>query len=67
MVPLSPQRELVLLLCQVGDAKAAGATIVTGGTQVDHSGFSREPTLITNIRWSRPLVIRASSVDRLRV
>jgi len=48
--PLVAKRQLDLLVEQVADAKAKGATIVTGGEVVtDMDGAYFQPTIITNI------------------
>ncbi|MFC0397901.1 NAD-dependent succinate-semialdehyde dehydrogenase [Paraburkholderia rhizosphaerae] len=53
--PISSERALDGLLKQIGDAKAAGATIVHGGKRIDRAGFYLEPTIITNITRDNPL------------
>ncbi|CAB3768265.1 NAD-dependent succinate-semialdehyde dehydrogenase [Paraburkholderia solisilvae] len=52
--PVSSERALDVLLKQIDEAKAGGATIVHGGKRVDRSGFYLEPTIITDIDRNNP-------------
>jgi succinate-semialdehyde dehydrogenase/glutarate-semialdehyde dehydrogenase len=52
--PVSSERALDVLLKQIDEAKAGGATIVHGGKRVDRAGFYLEPTIITNINRDNP-------------
>ncbi|OCC10947.1 NAD-dependent succinate-semialdehyde dehydrogenase [Streptomyces sp. PTY087I2] len=53
--PLASERALDGLLRQIGEAKAAGGTVVTGGNRLDRPGFYLEPTIITGITEDNPL------------
>ncbi|CAM2154604.1 Succinate-semialdehyde dehydrogenase [NADP(+)] [Pararobbsia alpina] len=53
--PLVSERALEVLLKQIDDAKAGGATIIHGGKRVNRPGYFLEPTLITDIAPSNPL------------
>jgi succinate-semialdehyde dehydrogenase / glutarate-semialdehyde dehydrogenase len=53
--PLVSERALEGLLKQIEDAKAAGATIVQGGSRVNRPGFFLQPTIISDIAPDNPL------------
>lgn len=53
--PLVSEKALLGLLQQIADAKAAGATVITGGTRIDSPGFYLAPTIITGITRDNPL------------
>lgn len=56
--PISSERAVVGLIEQVEAAKAAGATIVTGGKRIDRPGFYMEATVITDIDEHNPLYLQ---------
>ncbi|HDR9872873.1 TPA: NAD-dependent succinate-semialdehyde dehydrogenase [Burkholderia cenocepacia] len=53
--PLFSEDALEKLIDQIARAKAAGATVVTGGNRIDRPGFYLEPAIVTNINTSNPL------------
>lgn len=55
--PVSSESAVLGLAKQVEKAKAAGATIVTGGKRADRPGFYMEATVITDIDENNPLYV----------
>jgi succinate-semialdehyde dehydrogenase / glutarate-semialdehyde dehydrogenase len=55
LAPVSSERTLESLLCQIEAARIGGATIVAGGKRVDRPGFYIEPTVITDIDHANPI------------
>lgn len=55
MGPLISARALEGLLHQIGQARAGGATILTGGKRAERPGFFLEPTAITDIAPDNPI------------
>jgi succinate-semialdehyde dehydrogenase/glutarate-semialdehyde dehydrogenase len=53
--PVSSERALNGLLAQIDQARAAGATVLTGGKRADRKGFYLEPTVITDITEDNPI------------
>ncbi len=47
--PLSRKVQMEILLRQVSDAVAKGATLVTGGKVIEKKGYYFEPTVLTNV------------------
>ena len=52
--PLSTESALIQLLDQIERAVANGATLVTGGKQIDRPGYFMQPTILTNIKPTNP-------------
>jgi succinate-semialdehyde dehydrogenase / glutarate-semialdehyde dehydrogenase len=52
--PLSSEAALVILLKQVDEAIAHGATLVLGGKRLDRPGAFMQPTILTNIQPDNP-------------
>ena len=54
LAPMSSESALVLLLGQVEQAVAKGATLIMGGKRVDRPGVFMQPTILTNIKPDNP-------------
>jgi succinate-semialdehyde dehydrogenase / glutarate-semialdehyde dehydrogenase len=54
LAPLSSERALNRLLDQIARAKAAGATVVTGGHRINRPGFYLEPTILAGVTPDNP-------------
>ena len=50
MGPVSSASALQKLLNQVEDSVSKGATLITGGHQIDTAGFFMEPTILTDLK-----------------
>lgn len=50
MGPISSASALQNLLGQVEDSVSKGATLITGGHQIDTAGFFMEPTILTDLK-----------------
>jgi len=50
MGPLNNKQQLDIVKELVNDAKSHGATMLTGGKQLERSGYFYPPTLITNVK-----------------
>src|SRR5882757_9907544 len=55
LAPLSSDNVMTGLLQQIESAKAAGATVVTGGVRIDRPGFYLQPTILTDITEHNPI------------
>lgn len=53
--PLVNEAALSKALSQIEDAKAHGATVVTGGERIDRSGYFLQPTVLTGVTRDNPV------------
>ncbi|OAL22404.1 hypothetical protein AYO20_11190 [Fonsecaea nubica] len=56
--PVVSESAIEGLIGLIGEAKAAGATVVLGGKRIDRPGYYLEPTLITNVSRDNPLFMK---------
>ncbi len=50
MGPVSSENALVKLLEQINDSVSKGATVISGGNQIERDGFFLQPTILTDLK-----------------
>jgi succinate-semialdehyde dehydrogenase/glutarate-semialdehyde dehydrogenase len=55
LAPLSSEAALKLAVKQVGEAVEGGATLLTGGSRIDRTGWFLAPTILTGVTPANPV------------